>query len=57
MSLSVSPVESDVESASRLVRSLETKVPAPVVAAATGVSGIWATLAAGSDPAAMHPLT
>lgn len=59
MNLSVSPGESDVESPSRLVRSLETKVPAPVVAAATGAGMKFYAMAAGvgMDPTAWRMLT
>jgi protein-S-isoprenylcysteine O-methyltransferase Ste14 len=54
MNLSVSPGESGAESTSRLVRSLETKVPAPVVAAATGACMKFYAIAAGvvMDPTA-----
>ncbi len=54
MNLSVSPDESGGEAQNRLARSLETRVPAPVVAAATGACMKFYALAAGvaMDPTA-----
>jgi len=54
MNLSVSPGEGDVETRNRLARSLETKVPAPVVAIVVGACMKLYAMAAGVtlDPTA-----
>lgn len=59
MSLSVSPDESELQPESRFVRSLETKIPAPVVAAATGACMKLYAMAAGvaMDPTAWRMYT